>query len=315
MKHVFVFDPKAFYNQQWKMDGIFDNIGQFFRTQVMPDFSTQVARFRREAIGIIQKEIETAKAGDTVRIYAIGGDEILYDCLNGAAMYPNTELAMVPHGETCDFLQIFGEGKKEAFKDIPSLVKSAAIPTDVIGWDVNYALNSCYIGLNSATAIKLKEIKNRLNKGIFIVFSKFASFFNYIATAFNKEIRAQRYNINIDDKDFSGSYSLIHIANGPYFAGRISGLKTALPDDGFLDIALIKSAGPLKTMFSMRRYARGKKSSNCLVMQAKKIFIESEKHMWIQLDNEYIRDTSISINVIPKAINMVVLDGLSYQKA
>ena len=315
MKHVFVFDPKSFYNQQWKMDGIFDNIGQFFRTQVMPDFSTQVARFRRDAIGIIQKEVESAKNGDIVRIYAIGGDEILYDCLNGVAMYPNTELAMVPHGETSDFLQIFGEGKKEAFKDIPSLVKSSTIPTDVISWDVNYALNSCYIGLNSATAIKLKEIKSKLNKGIFIIFSKLSSFFNYIATAFNKEIRFQRYNIIIDDKDFSGSYSLIHIANGPYYAGKMTGLKTAVPDDGFLDIALIKSAGPLKTMFSMRRYARGKKSSHCIIMKAKKILIESDKLMWIQLDNEYIRDTSININIIPKAVNMVVLNGLSYQKA
>jgi len=314
MKHVFVFDPKSFYNQQWKMDGIFDNIGQFFRTQVLPDFSTQISRYRRDALGIIQKEVDSAKEGDTVRIYAIGGEEILYDCLNGVAMFPNTELAVVPHGETNDFLCIFGEGKTELFRDIPNLVQSKSIPTDIMSWGINYALNSCYIGLNSATAVKLKEIKSRLNKGFFIIFSKLSSFLNYILTAFDKEITAQKYTISIDDKDFSGSYSLIHIANGPYYAGKLTGAANAIPDDGLLDVALIKSAGPLKTMWAMRRYSRGKKTSNSIVTQAKKISIQSDREMWIQLDNEYIKETSINLNVIPKAVHMVVLDGLSYQK-
>jgi diacylglycerol kinase family enzyme len=229
-------------------------------------------------------------------------------------LFPNTELAIIPHGEQSDFLSIFGEDKKEIFRDIPTLVQSKSIPTDIINWGINYTLNSCYIGLNSATAIRLKEIKSRLNKGIFIVFSKISSFLSTIFTAFDKQIAAQQYSLLIDYKDFSGTYSLIHIANGPYYAGRLTGSSAALPDDGLLDVALIKSAGPLKTMWSLRRYARGKKPSNCMTIQAKKISIESEKQMCIQLDNEYIRDNNISLNIVPQAVNVVVLDGLSYQK-
>jgi len=150
MKHVFVFDPKAFYNQQWKMDNILDGIGQFFRTQESPDFSIQFSRYRRNAIGIVQEEAEKARAGDIVRIYAIGGEEILFDCLNAVAHFPNMQLATVPHGDSNDFLKIFGEGKEEIFRDIPTLVQSSdALPTDAIRWGVNYALNSCYIGMNS----------------------------------------------------------------------------------------------------------------------------------------------------------------------
>jgi hypothetical protein len=172
MKHVFIFDPKAFYSQQWKMDGILDHIGQFFRTQEKPDFSIQFSRYRRDAIVIIQDEAEKANPGDVIRVYAIGGEEILFDCLNAVAHFPNMELAVVPHGESSDFLHVFGHGKVELFRDIPSLVqRGSAIPTDIIKWGVNYALNSCYIGLNSATATKLAALKSSLNKGSYIVFS------------------------------------------------------------------------------------------------------------------------------------------------
>jgi len=316
MKHIFVFDPKSFRSQQWKMDNIFDDIGQFFRTQEKSDFSIQISHHRRDAIVLIQKEAETAKNGDRVRVYAIGGDEILYDCLNGVAELPNTELAAVPYGETSYFLRNFGEGKDALFRNIPSLVQQGeAIPTDIINWGVNYALNSCYIGLNTAIAGKLRGYKSTLNKGSFILLSKISYFMNNFLTAFDSEIAAQKYKITIDDKDYSGSYSLIHIANGPYFAGKTTGLSTrAMPDDGFLDVALVKSSHPLKTMWSLSRYAQGKIPSNCIVMQAKKITVQSDKQMWIQLDNEYIRDTDISISVVPHAVRMIAADNLSYQK-
>jgi diacylglycerol kinase family enzyme len=315
MKHVFIFDPKAFYNQQWKMDGILDHIGQFFRTQDKPDFSIQQTRYRRDAIVIVHDEAEKAKPGDVVRIYAVGGEEILFDCLNAVAHFPNMELAVVPHGESSDFLHIFGKDKVELFRDIPTLVKASALPTDIIKWGVNYALNCCFIGLNSATASKLMDVKSSLNKGIFIVFSKLSAFLNYIITAFDKQITSQEYKIMIDDRDYSGCYSLVHVANGPFHAGRMTGASIATPDDGLLDITLIKSTGPLRTMLSMRSYSSGKKPKNSIFLQAKKISIWSEKLMWIQLDNEYIRDTSIDLNVVPHAIQMVAVDNLSYPLA
>jgi len=316
MKHVFVFEPRAFRGQQWKMDLILDDIGQFFRTQELPDFSIEISRYRRDAIVLIQKEVETAKEGDKVRVYAIGGDEILYDCLNGVAELPNMELAVIPYGETSHFLRNFGEDKKALFKNIPSLVQyGEAIPTDIFKWGVNYALNSCYIGLNTAIAGRLREYKSTLNKSSFFILSKIASFMNNFFTVFDKEIAAQQYKITIDDKDYSGSYSLIHIANGPFFLGKVTGLSNrAALDDGILDVALVRSAHPFKTMWSMNRYSKGKVSSNCLILQAKKIDIKSDRQMWIQLDNEFIRDTDISIKVVHHAVQMVTLENLSYQK-
>jgi diacylglycerol kinase family enzyme len=315
MKHVFVFDPKAFFSQQWKMDGILDHIGEFFRTQDKPDFSIQMSRYRRNAIGIINEAVEKAKPGDVVRIYAVGGEEILYDCVNAAAHFPNMQVAAVPHGESNDFLNIFGEGKAESFRDIPSLVTAPALDTDLIRWGVNYALNSCYIGLNSAMAAKVRELKSSMGKGSFFFFSKISNFFNYIFTAFDKNITSQNYIISVDDVDYSGRYSLIHVANGPYYAGKKTGLYDATPNDGLVDIALIKASGAIKTMFSMSRYSKGKRPKNGIFLQGKKINIQSDKKMWIQLDNEYIQNTDINLAVVRHAVQMVAAEDFSYPVA
>jgi diacylglycerol kinase family enzyme len=49
-------------------------------------------------------------------------------------------------------------------------------------------------------------------------------------------------------------------------------------------------------------------------MQAKRITVQSDRQMWIQVDNEYFLDTAVSIKVVPHAVQMVALDNLSYQK-
>jgi len=315
MKHVFVFDPKAFYGQQWKMDNILDNIGQFFRTQEAPDFSIQFSRYRRNAITIIQDEAEKAKSDDIIRIYAIGGEEILFDCLNGVAHFPNMQLAAVPHGESYDFLKIFGENNIEAFRDIPSLVKGEALQTDIIRWGVNYALNSCYIGMNSAILKKIRDLKANMGKNSFIVFSKLSSYFNTLFGSFDKSVAAREYKINIDDTDYSGQYCLIHVANSPYHDGRMTGVSDATPDDGLLDIALIKASHPMKTLSSMRRYSRGKRPKNCVIVHGKKISIQADSQMWIQLDDEYIQDTSITMSVVNHAVQIVTVNNLTYPLA
>lgn len=270
MKHVFVFDPKAFFNQQWKMDNILDSIGQFFRTQDKPDFSIHFSRYRRNAMLIIHEVVEKTEPGNIVRFYAIGGEDILFDCFNGVAHYPNTQLAAVPYGDSNDFLRIFGDDKIESFKDIPSLIKADALPTDAIRWGVNYTLNACYIGINTAFMKKLKDMKTNLNRGSFTYFTKFSSVINYLLTAFDKRITWRKYNITVDDEDYSGSYSLIHVANGPYYAGRKTGASEATPDDGLMDITLIKSSYPLITLLALRKYSHGKKPKNCIHIQAKK---------------------------------------------
>jgi len=314
MKHVFVFDPEAFYNQQWKMDLILDTIQQFFRKQAKPDISIKTSRYRRNAMLIIQEEVEKAKPGDIVRIYAIGGEGILFDCLNAITHFPNTQLASVPYVGSSDFIKVFGAANQEAFRDMPTLIQSKALPTDVIKWGDYYALNSCCVGIN-AVIFKKPTSKNtgpRQRQARVIARSRFSLLLIYIITLFNRQVANQKYHITIDDTDYSGHYSLIHAANGPYHNGRMTGASGAAPNDGLMDIALIKSSHPLWTLLAMRMYSRGKRPGNCIFVRAKKMTIESDSQMWIQFDNEYIQDTKVSLDLVNQAVQIVAAKDSSY---
>jgi len=313
MKHVFVVDPKAFHGQQWKMDGLVDSIGQYFRTQEKPDFSTLFSHYPRDAIRLIQKQAVEAEEEETVRVYAMGGDDILFDCLNGIVGLPNMELAIAPYGNTNSFIRVFGEGKAESFKVIDFLAESGTIPTDIIQVGNNCAINGCSIGLTSAKSMRKEEIREKMDKGISRFFMGFWVFLSNLNFMFNKENIAHHYQITIDDNDYSGNYSLINIINAPYFGRTKAALAGAVPDDGLLDVVLFKSVGPFRTSRSIRRYTRGKMPSNCVRLQAKKIEIKSDTPMWIQTDSEFLRDTSMTFEVLPGAVQVVAVNNLTYQ--
>jgi diacylglycerol kinase family enzyme len=313
MKHVFIIDSKSFRGQQWKMDSMLDNIGQFFRTQEQASFSTVVSHYPRDAMQLIQRQVSGAEEDETIRVYAIGGDDILFDCLNGIVGLPNMELAIMPYGNNNDFLRSFGEKRVDLFKDLGSLTTASTITTDVINIGYNCAINGCSVGFTPTIATKMKEIEAKVGKGFGRFFVGFLFFMNRLSSLFNKKLTAHHFEITVDDTDYSGNYSLVNVINGPYF-GRNNALAGSLPDDGFLDVLLFKSVGPLATSMSLGKYKRGGKlPSNCVRVQAKKVELKSETPVWIQTDNEFLRDTRINFEVIPGAIQVVAVNNLTYQ--
>ena len=310
MKHVFIIERRLFFNQQWKLDSLLDSIGQSFRTQENPNFSVVTSKYPRDAIEIIQKQLDAA---DIVRVYAIGGDSILYDCLNGIVGLPNMDLAIVPYGVINNFIRSFGEGKTELFRDIQSLITASVIPTDIINVGSNYAINGCAVGFIPAVAARIREAKfeNELNRPATALLRSWIT----LNTVFDNEIAAGKYTITIDNNDYSGQYSLVNVVNGPYFGRKKNApVAGAVPDDGLLDVMLFKSAGTLSTWGSVGKYSRGKTPSNCVRVQAKKVAVHSDKPMWIQMDNEHLTDTGVTFEVVPQAVNVVAVNNLTYQR-
>ncbi|MCL2193457.1 MAG: hypothetical protein FWB78_08690 [Treponema sp.] len=313
MKHVFVIEPDAFSGQQWRMDGLLDTIGQYFRTQEKPDFTTVVSKFPREAVGPIQKQVVEAE-GDTVRVYAVGGDGVLFDCLNAIVGQSNMELAVMPHGVN-SFIRSFGDGKADAFKDIASVTSAPVIPTDVIAVGNTYAISGCAVGFSPAVAMKIGDIgESKIARGLGRFAIRLRRFFTGLSFIFDRNMITRQYKILIDDKDYSGNYSLVSIVNGPHFGRKKMGLPEVKLDDGFLDVILLKSASMLTTLINFRKFSRGKLPSGCVRVKAKKVEMRSDKPMWIQTDSEYLMDTNITFEVLPGAVQVVAIDNLTYQE-
>jgi diacylglycerol kinase family enzyme len=314
MKHVFIIDSKTFRGQEWKMDSLIDKIGQYFRTQERANFSVLFSHRPRDAMQLIQKQASGVEDEETIRVYAVGGDDVLFDCLNGIEGLPNMELVIMPYGgDTKGFIRSFGEKKAELFRDLVAVTTSPTITTDVIKVGYNWALNGCSVGFIPAISTRMKDIKARRGKTFGRLLIGFLFFVNRVIYLFNKELTAHPFEITIDDTDYSGNYSLINVVNGPYF-GRKNVLAGSLPDDGFMDVLLFKSAGPFVTTLSLLMYTQGGKlPPNCVRVQAKKVELKSETPVWIQTDNEFLRDTHISFEVLPGAVQVVAVNNLTYQ--
>jgi diacylglycerol kinase family enzyme len=256
----------------------------------------------------------------TVRVYAVGGDGILFDCLNGVMAFKNAELAIVPYGMTNNFLQAFGANKEHIFQDIRLQMNAEAIPTDVLRSGAVYALNFCGIGIEAYVFTKTKQINKFLKGGDALLKTFHSRFYKslYYAGMFfaflDKCVVNQRYEVTIDGVNYSGKYQALHIANGPCYAGNKFPVKAAVPDDGLCEVLMSRSLGVLRSLPIISTYLKGRydKLSPCSLKQGWKVTIRSETPMWIVLDEEAFMKTNMTLELLPRAVKIAIPNGLRY---
>ena len=320
MKHLFVINPTSFPVQATQ-DRVAKKIQECFAELENVEYSILISRYSRDAIALIRKWVEKNRCDDTVRVYAVGGDGILFDCLNGIVGLPNTELASIPYGTSNDFVRAFGENKKSLFRNIALQVSSPAIPTDIIHCGNNYAINFCSLGLESDAIRSSIELYNeasqrikkyrRLNRFLFFTIPFLIS----LKAVYNKKVLNQHYIISLDGEDFSGVYSSINLANGPCYGGNKNPVITAMPDDGILDGLFTRCTSSFRAIRIMPSFVKGmfsKYPDYFLWKRFKKIEIRSEDPLLVVLDGEMFFDTYLKVEIIPKAVNFVAPGGISY---
>jgi diacylglycerol kinase family enzyme len=305
------------------MEAVIAGIRRYFEDPRFEEPVIHVSRFPRDAIAVIRNYFKELNSDETVRVYAVGGDGILFDCLNGVVGLPNAELAIIPYGRTNDMVRAFGEHKNELFRDISLQAVSPAVPTDIIYCGNVYALNLCNIGVEADAVLKATAINRYLENrnGIFPWLNDTLYLLIYylggIQAIFNKPLISQNYTLIIDGEELAGQYCSINIANGPCYGGDKNAVITAVPDDGLLDTLFFKSAPSLKILSEMIPYTRGRYADYAggfVWKRVRKIVIRSDAPLYIDLDGEMFFDTNITVEVMPAAVKIVAVNGLKYER-
>jgi diacylglycerol kinase family enzyme len=252
-------------------------------------------------------------------VYAVGGNGILFDCLNGIVGIADAELATVPYGSTNDFVRSFGEDKLPLFRDIARQVCAGTVKTDIIYCGSNYAINFCTVGVESASIMRTMGLTRALEWAIRLSRRIVPLIFilGGVASLWDKRVREQHYSIVIDGERVEGNFSTVNIANGPCYGGNKSAVTSALPDDGVLDVLLLKSVSVLQGLKIIPRYLRGryyKYPELFRYRRARRVEISSETPILVNLDGEVFFDTSLAVEVAPQAVNIVAVDGLTYER-
>jgi diacylglycerol kinase family enzyme len=320
-KHLFIINPISFVTGA-DMETFISLVKQQFETVIKAEYEIHISRFPRHAIWTVWQYVTRAGPETLVRVYAVGGDGILFDCLNGIVGLPNAELVPVPYGHTNDFIRAFGEGLNDTFRNIPLLAGAPVISTDILHCGSNYALNLCTIGLESAANLHAIAIqKNLKNWPRFLKNSSrlYNIVYNIggIMVMFDKKLLTQEYNISIDGEDLSGNYANVNISNGPCCGGDKSPVVTAVPDDGLMDVLMFKGSGRLRGLSRIIPYTKGHYDlfpDDFMLRRGKIISIRSKEPLIIDLDGEIFFDTNITVELIKGAVNIAVPDNLSYQR-
>ncbi len=308
MKFLFIINPISF-RTRGEQESFTSEVENYFKDK-NSTYLIHVSRFPRDAIGVIRKYVKSSN--ETVRVFAVGGDGILFDCLNGVIGLPNAELGAIPYGAANDFVRAFGENKLDIFRDITMQAEAGTVLTDAISCGSNYAINFCTVGWESTAitnSIKLrKKIKSR--RLITLIYR-----ISGVFSAGDKTITHQYYDLLIDGVNYSGRYGTINISNGPCYGNKSVAVPLAMPNDREIDIMLFKSTYALRALLIMMDYLNGKYykyPKDFTYLRGKKIEIRSESPLLIDLDGETFYDTNINIEVVPEAIKFVAPNGLTY---
>jgi YegS/Rv2252/BmrU family lipid kinase len=322
IKYIFIINPISFTSKRHIKDLINKIIHFFIPHSINPYI--HISKFPRDSLSFIRNLYISFNDSDIIKIFAVGGDGILFDCLNSIIGLSNVELGALPYGNSNDFIRSFGEGLNNDFRDISNQFHGNSILTDIIYCGSNYALNTCTIGMESYAIHRSFELQstfkeianlypNRANKLIY----NLLYFIGGVLAINNKKIVNQFYNLYIDDQDYSGNYACINIANGPCYGGNMSSATAAIPNDGFLDVILFKSTGIFNFISKGFDYLYGKyyKYPDLIsYYRAKEISIRSNIPLMIQLDGENFTDTNLTVKIIPKAIKFIAVNNHTYKE-
>jgi diacylglycerol kinase family enzyme len=314
MDHLFIVNPGSFFKKA-QMDRTVSDIKSYFEGKSESNFSIHISRFPRDAVIVIRKYLMQTLPETRVRVYAVGGDGILFDCLNGMVGWDNAELASMPCGKkkSNDFIRAFGDKNVDLFKSLELQTTAPTIPIDLIYYGNNYSINLCSVGMESASMIQMADIQGRFRKWLTLFPSFYPLLFiiGGIISLFDQKLLYQYYEVDIDGEDYSGHYASINISNGPCCGGDKCIIPIAIPDDGLLDMLLYKSSGTLRMLLNINRYVHGKsRAKDIILKRGRRISIRSLEPLRINMDGEVFFDTNISVEVVPGKVQFVAVQNL-----
>jgi YegS/Rv2252/BmrU family lipid kinase len=250
-------------------------------------------------------------------IIVVGGDGTLHEVVNGLFIQNVVEpsavtIAVIAVGTGNDWIRMFGIPRRysaaiRAIKDGYTFLQDVAeISYEEAHYrQTRHMANVAGVGFDAAVIKQTMRSKAKKHlKASGYMWCLIRSFFRHKSTG---------TKVWVDDKlIYNNLLFSIAIGVGKYNGGGIQQLPQAVPDDGLLDITLIKPLHWWHVIFRLRRLFNGTIYSigHVLHAQGEHIRIESSPEIPLEIDGELYGGTPIEVNVLHRAIK--VIDNKSF---
>ena len=110
--------------------------------------------------------------------------------------------------------------------------------------------------------------------------------------------------------------SLLCVCNGRHYGGGFMPVGEAMPDDGVLDMLLVKKVSLLTFLRLVGKYAKGlykRYPELILSYHGQETAFSAEEPITVVVDGEVMRDTAVTVRLSEKKVNFFYPEGAGYQ--
>lgn len=302
MKHLFIINPAAGkYDHTAELS---DRIRETCTGRGL-DFSIRTSKKPGDCTAIAR---EAAASGEETRIYACGGDGTLNEVVCGAAGAENVAVTHLPCGSGNDFIKIFND--PAAFRDLSRLLDPEETVFDLIrlGDGEDYSLSICSIGIDARIGTEIQKYKR-----LPLVSGKGA--YN-LSTVVNLVKGIHRhYVVEINGETIDDRFTLICVCNGRFYGGGYQPVPEASPDDGKLEVLLVKKVSRLQVAGLIGKYKAGRYAEFPELFRhfsTDRVVIHCDREEVVNLDGEARYAKDVEIRLSDKRLRFFYPKGLSF---
>lgn len=229
--------------------------------------------------GITLAKDGVARGFDT--LVAVGGDGTINEVVRGiieSGGKGKTNLGIIPCGTGNDLVRALNI-PLDIERAVEILHKARVKRLDLGRVNGDHFLNVVGIGFDAAVAYEINVNIKKLKGTAAYIYGVFKVLMQY---------RSPEMLIRIDDKVLSGRYFLVAIGNGQCYGGGMRICPDAMPDDGLLDICVVKDVPALEVIRMLPSIFKGKHITHRAVKiyRGRKIAVESKEIVQVQADGE-----------------------------
>jgi diacylglycerol kinase family enzyme len=135
-------------------------------------------------------------------------------------------------------------------------------------------------------------------------------FVNIFTSLFS--FKTTRTRIITDDKEFRGEIFSMTAAIGQYNGGGMKQAPRACPDDGLLDLTIIRKIGKFKVIRNVINLLDGSftRLPEVSEFRTSTILIESTPDLYAETDGESMGKTPFRFSVLPRSLHIIVGDHM-----
>ena len=236
-------------------------------------------------------------------VLVCGGDGSLNQAANGvfSSNNPNTPLAIWPSGTGNDFVKTLEV--PQSFQELKASIEQGnfkAIDLPCMEWDgrKRVYLNVTDLGLGGCVAYDMMRSMRRL--GAFLTYQ-------WLIVKNLVRFKKRSIHFNLDGKNYDARAMNFVVANAKYFGSGLGISPDSQLADGLLEVIVIGDLNIFEYLYFVPQVRKCKKLSYHKIQyySAKKISVETEVPMPIDMDGEFVGFSPLVIS-IQHSLNVVV---------